>query len=159
VVKEWAIIVGLSMTPALVAGPPAAAAVGIHYGLNVPALIIVMSVASFVEGLGVIKLALLAERIPRLAKLLERWRKPKVVAFCQKWGPWGGLILGPVAVGIEPILVTLTWMDVAPKRMLVPLAIGCVLCSIAGYYTVELGKQSLNQLDELWQAMKELREL
>jgi hypothetical protein len=99
----------------------------------------VVATASFVEGLIVIKLAELSVRVPWLRRHLARWHKPSAVAWCQRWGPWGGLMLGVAVVGIEPILIALKWMDVDSKKLVLPLAISSVVFTVLYYVIVAFG--------------------
>src|SRR4051812_43101630 len=107
---QWATVVGLSATPALVLGQSAAAAAGIGFGLDPYLLCAVMALASFAEGLLVAWLANKTTRIKRVERWCTKLRTPKAVRIAQKWGPWGGLMLGVAAVGQEPILIGLRWL-------------------------------------------------
>lgn len=136
---QWLTVIALSMTPALIAGQSAACAAGMAFGWSPWRLLPVVATASFVEGLIVIKLAELSVRVPWLRRHLARWHKPSAVAWCQRWGPWGGLMLGVAVVGIEPILIALKWMDVDSKKLVLPLAISSVLFTVLYYVIVAFG--------------------
>jgi hypothetical protein len=104
---RWATVVGLSMTPALVAGPMAACAAGIGFGLDPRVMLPVVACAGFVEGVIVAWLAGQSLRIGFVNRFMDRMRGPRALALAEKWGVWGGLIIGVAIVGQEPILVAL----------------------------------------------------
>lgn len=142
-VWQWAVIIGLSMTPNLVLGQSIAAVLGLRWGLNPYALIAVMAVFGSLEGVGV---AYLSERFTRLrwvARWVERTRKPKVVAFAQKWGPWGGMTLGVALVGQEPVILALRWLGVEMRKLWIPIAAGNLLAALSFYAVVAAGWVSM----------------
>src|SRR5689334_16091175 len=96
-----ATVVGLAMTPALILGQTAAIAAGLGFHFAAGPLIAVVAIAGFVEGLIVLGLSVAALRIDRWERWLARWHTPRVVAWLRRWGTWGGLLLGPAAVGQE----------------------------------------------------------
>jgi hypothetical protein len=132
---RWASVVGLSMTPNLVLGPSIAVGIGIHGGFDWWILLPVVTVAGYLEGLAVAWLAGTSTRIGFVHRWVERMRKPKVVAFAGKWGPWGGLTLGCAALGQEPILVALRWLEVPIRRIWLPLLVSNALFSVV-YYAI-----------------------
>ena len=137
--KRWATVVLLSMTPALLLGQSAAAAAGIGWGLDPRILVPVMAAAGFVEGLLVAWLAGKATGIGFVLRLCEWLRKPKAVAMAQRFGPWGGMILGVAVVGQEPILVALRWLGVDFRRLVLPIALSNVLFAFIYYWVVKIG--------------------
>ena len=156
---QWLTVIGLSMTPALVLGQSAAAAVGIECGLDPRALVAVMAVSGFVEGLF---MAWLGGRTAHLQiGLFQRFmawmRKPRAIAIAERFGPWGGMLLGTALVGQEPILLALRWLGVDFKRLILPTAVANALFAVIYYYVVKLGilnvKSTLEPLRGLWQMM------
>jgi hypothetical protein len=156
---QWLTVIGLSMTPALLLGQSAAAAAGIGFGLDPRFLVPVMAVSGFVEGLFVAwlggKTAHL--QIGLLQRLIGWMKKPRAVALAERFGPWGGMLLGTGLVGQEPILIALRWLDVDIKRLVLPTAAANALFAIIYYYVVKLGilsvKSTLDPLRGLWQMM------
>src|SRR5262245_7429153 len=140
---KWATVIGLSMTPALVLGQSAACVAGIGFGFDPAVLIAVVAAAGFVEGLIIVWLARLAGRIPRLERWLGRFHTPRAVAWMNRWGPLGGLMLVPAAVGQEPAIVTLVWMDVPARRLILPLALSNVVYTLIYYAIVRYGWDAL----------------
>ena len=136
---QWATIVGLSATPALILGQSAAAAAGIEWGLNPWILVPVIALSGFVEGLVVAWLGGTSTRVGFIRRWCERMRKPKAVAFAAKWGPWGGMLLGVAAVGQEPILIALRWLGVTPRKLLLPTAVSNIVFAVLYYFVVKAG--------------------
>ena len=156
---QWLTVIGLSMTPALVLGQSAAAAVGIEYGLDPRILVPVMALSGFVEGL---LFAWLGGRTAHLQiGLLQRFimwmKKPRAVAIAERFGPWGGMLLGTGIVGQEPILIALRWIGVDFRRLVLPTAVANALFAVIYYYVVKAGilsvKSTLDPLRELWKMM------
>jgi hypothetical protein len=136
---HWLAIIALSMTPNLILGQSIAAVLGVRWHLPVAPLIAVMAVFGYLEGVGV---AYLSERFTRIGfvqRLVVRTRKPRVVAFAQRWGPWGGLTLGLAFAGQEPVLLALRWLGVEMRRLWVPLAVGNVMSALGYYWLVRAG--------------------
>lgn len=142
----WASIVGLSMTPNLVLGPSVAVGVGIHAGYSPFVLLPVVVAAGYAEGMLLAWLAGGSTRIGFLRRWIDRMRRPRVVAFANKWGVWGGLTLGCAALGQEPILVALRWLAVPLRRLWLPLLLSNLLFALIYYAIVSYG---LDQLDSL----------
>jgi hypothetical protein len=138
-VKGWAVVIGFSMTPALFAGPHLAFTAGIKFGFAPSAMIPVVAIFGFIEGLIVAWLAGTTMRIRFVDRAVERFRKPRALAFAQKWGVWGGLTLGAAVVGQEPILVALRGLGVDMRRITLPLLTGNALLSVAYYLAVRYG--------------------
>ncbi|HTJ81341.1 MAG TPA: hypothetical protein VL400_06440 [Polyangiaceae bacterium] len=155
---KWVTVIGLSMTPALILGQSAACAAGIGFGMNRWLLMLVVSVSSFTEGMIVTWLAGLSAKIPWLKRILARFHKPSAIAWCEKWGPWGGLFLGVAVVGIEPILVSLKWMSVDTKKIVLPLAASSVVFTVVYYYLVAFGYEQAGNADGVWSTFRELWE-
>ena len=126
-IRRWAIIVALSMTPNMILGQSVAAILGIRWRLDPVALITVMTVFGYLEGVGV---AYLSERFTRI-EFVQRWvtrtRTPRAMKFAAKWGPWGGMTLGVAIVGQDPVLLALRWLGVEMRRLWIPLAFGNLL--------------------------------
>lgn len=152
--RKWALVVALSMTPALIAGGSSAAAAGIAFGFDPVAIIAVVSVSSFVYGLIVVQLSKLARRVERIERFLKRFHRPRAIAFCDKYGPWGGLLIGVAFIGSEGILVTLTWMDVSLRKLLAPLAVSSILFAVIYYFIVKLGYAQAHHLDRTLEDFK-----
>ena len=109
---KWVVIIALSMTPNLILGQSIAALLGIRWGLDPWALIPVMTVFGYIEGVGV---AYLSDRFTRIA-FVSRWvartRTPRAVRFADRWGPWGGMTHSVALVDQEPILLALRWLGI-----------------------------------------------
>ena len=146
---EWLTVIGLSMTPALLGGPSAGVAAGIAFDLSPVPLYLVVAVANFLAGLCVLALASLAVRWAWLDQRLERLRNPKAVAWLDKWGPWGGLMLGSATIGPFPVLIALRWMTIRPRRMLLPLAVSTFVYTAIYYAIVHFGIDQMLRLEEL----------
>ncbi len=142
----WASIVGLSMTPNLVLGPSAAVGVGIAAHYSPWALLPVVAVAGYIEGLAVAWLAGESTLIGFIGRWVARLRTPRSVALANKWGVWGGLTLGCAVVGQEPILVALRWLGVDMRRIWLPLAVSNAVFAVLYYVIVLAG---LNQVASL----------
>src|SRR5688500_11848260 len=121
---QWLTVIALSMTPALVLGQSAAAAVGIESGLDPRILVPVMAVSGFVEGLFIAwiggKTADL--RIGLLQRFITWMKKPRAIALAERFGPWGGMLIGTGLVGQEPILIALRWLGIDMRRLVLPTA-------------------------------------
>lgn len=156
---QWLTVIGLSMTPALVLGQSAAAAVGIEYGLDPFVLVPVMAVSGFVEGLFIAWLGgkTAHVQVGLLQRFIHWMKKPRAVALAERFGPWGGMLLGTALVGQEPILVALRWLDVDVRRLVLPTAVANALFAILYYWVVKLGilsvSSTLGPLRELWHAL------
>jgi hypothetical protein len=137
--KGWAVVAGLSMTPALVAGQSFAFAAGIKLGFEPREMIPVVAVFSFIEGLIVAWLAGTTTKIGFVDRWFSRYRTPKAINFAQKWGVWGGLTIGVAFVGQEPVLIALRALGVNMRRLFLPLAVSNVIFSIAWYFVVRFG--------------------
>ena len=143
---RWAVIIGLSMTPALIAGQSDACAAGIAWKLDPWTLVPIVALASNVEG---ILITLLAGRVTNtgfVARHLERFRTPRAIAFAEKWGTWGGLFLGGAVVGQEPILIALRGLGVDARRIWLPLALSNLTFSFVYYMVVKEGWDHLGKL-------------
>jgi hypothetical protein len=136
---KWLTVIGLSMTPALLLGQSAAAAAGIGFHLDPRILVPVMAVSGFVEGLIVGWLGGTTTRIGFVRRWCERLRKPRAVELANRFGPWGGMILGVAVVGQEPILLALRWLGIDLRRLVLPTAVSNALFAVIYYYVVKLG--------------------
>lgn len=143
---RWATVVGLSMTPALIAGQSLACASAIGFGLDPWKFVPVVAAAGFVEGIIVAWLGGQTRRVGFLERRLEKMRTPKAVAFAEKWGIWGGLTLGVAALGQEPILVALRSLGIEMKRLVLPVAVSNALFAVIYYGVVRLGLDQLMKL-------------
>jgi hypothetical protein len=156
---QWLTVIALSMTPALVLGQSAAAAAGIGFGLDPRILVPVMAVSGFVEGLFVAWLGGRTAdlRVGLLQRFIAWMKKPRAVALAERYGPWGGTLLGTGIVGQEPILIALRWIGVDFRRLVLPTAIANALFALTYYYVVKLGilsvSSTLDPLRALWQTM------
>ncbi len=142
----WLSIIGLSMTPNLILGPSAAVGVGIAAHIGPWALLPVVAVAGYVEGLVVAWLAGESTRIGFVGRWVARMRTLRSVALANKWGVWGGLILGCAVVGQEPILVALRWLDVDMRRIWLPLAVSNGVFAVLYYAIVWFGIDQMANL-------------
>lgn len=156
---QWLTVIGLSMTPALLLGQSAAAAAGIGFGFDPLVLVPVMALGGFIEGLFI---AWLGGKTAHLqVGLFQRFmtwmRKPRAVALAEKFGPWGGMLLGTGIVGQEPILLALRWLGVDMRRLVLPTAVANALFAVVYYYVVKLGimsvKSTTDPLRELWRML------
>lgn len=143
---EWAVVIGLAMTPAVVLGPSAACAAGIGFHWSPWVLLPAIAVAGFVEGLLVVCLAAAARRSARVRSVLERFRSKRGVAWANRWGPWVGLLVGPAFVGQEPIVIALAWHDVPARKQIAPLALCNVLYTVIYYVIVRFGWDEIMRL-------------
>lgn len=154
---QWLTVIGLSMTPALLLGQSAAAAAGIGFGFDPLVLVPVMAVSGFVEGLGVAWLGGKTAHLQLgfLQRFIAWMKRPRAVALAERFGPWGGMLLGTGLVGQEPILIALRWIGVDLKRLVLPTAVANALFAVIYYYVVKLGilsvKSTLDPLRALWQ--------
>jgi hypothetical protein len=137
--KGWAIVAGLSMTPALVAGQSFAFAAGIKLGFDPWQMIPVVALFSFIEGVIVAWLAGTTTKIGFVDRWFARYRTPKSIAFAEKWGVWGGLTAGVAFVGQEPVIIALRALGVSTRRLLLPLAASNAIFSVAWYFVVRFG--------------------
>jgi len=151
---RWLTVIGLAMTPNLILGQPAAIAAGLRFEMNRWVVVIVVAIASFVEGLIVMRVAGAGLRLPRLHRWLGRYRTPRALAWCDKWGPWGGLMLGAAVVGTEPIIIALKTMSVEDRRIVAPLAVSSAVYSGIYYAVVVFGvtlfSRQMNDLEQIW---------
>jgi hypothetical protein len=136
---KWAGVVGLSMTPALVLGQSAAAALGIGARLDPRILVPVIAAAGFVEGMLVAWLGGGSTRIGLVHRWCERLRTPKAVAFAKSGGRWGGMILGVAVFGQEPILLALRLLGVEQRKLVLPTLVSNALYAVVYYFVVKLG--------------------
>jgi hypothetical protein len=150
---RWLTVIGLAMTPALIAGQSAGIAAGIGFGFSAPAIIVVVSSSSFACGLLLTWLAEKSSHVPWLKRWLMRFHRPSAVAWCEKWGPWGGLLLGAAVVGPEPILIALKWMTLSTRKIIAPLAVSSVLFTLIYYVIVDYGFDQAGELEQLYQLM------
>jgi hypothetical protein len=156
---QWLTVIGLSMTPALVLGQSAAAAAGIEFGLDTRVLVPVMAVSGFVEGLFVAWLGGKSAhlRIGLLQRLIAWMKKPRAIALAQRFGPWGGMLLGTGLVGQEPVLVALRWLGIDFRRLVLPTAVANAIFAIVYFYAVKLGilsvKSTVESFRELWRIL------
>lgn len=150
---RWLTVIGLAMTPALIAGRSAAITAGIAFEFPAVALVPVVSVSSFIGGLLTLRLADLSERVAWLERFLKRFHKPRAVAWCQKWGPWGGLTLGVAVLGPIPILLALKWMTVEDRKLLPPLAVSSVLFTFIWYYLIDFGFDQAGEFEQMYNLM------
>ena len=134
---------GLAMTPALVLGQSAAVTAGIAWHLDPRVLVPVIAVAGFVEGMFVAWLGGTTTRIGLVHRWCERLRKPKAVAFANRWGAWGGMTVGVAAFGQEPILLALRVLGVDLRKLVLPVAVSNVLFAVIYYFVVKLGLDKL----------------
>ena len=132
---KWLTVIALSMTPALVLGPAAAAAAGIAWHLDPRILVPVVALSGFVEGMVVAWFGGATTRIGFIHRFCERMRKPCAVALASAWGAWGGLTLGAALLGQEPILLALRVLGVDLRRLVLPIAVSNVLFAVT-YYAV-----------------------
>lgn len=146
---QWVTVIGLSMTPALIAGQSAALAVGIGFGFPPFILNLTVVISSFIGGLLTILLADLSANLPLLKKWLKKFQTEKVTKWCQKWGIWWGLIVGVAFIGPIPILLTLRWMGVERKKLLIPLAMSSVLYTLLYYALISFGFEQWEQYMDL----------
>ena len=140
---KWLTVVALAMTPALVLGQSAAAAAGITWNLDPRLLVPVIAVAGFVEGMLVAWLGGATTRIGFVNRWCERLRKPKAVAMANRWGTWGGMIVGTAVVGQEPILIALRFLGVEIRKLVLPVAASNVLFALVYYGVVRFGLDKL----------------
>jgi membrane protein YqaA with SNARE-associated domain len=142
----WATVIGLSMVPALIAGPSAACAAGIGFGFEPVRLVAVVTAAGFVEGLFVAWLGGPVTRIGWVERHLARFRTPRAVELANKYGVWGGMTIGVAVVGQEPILVALRALGVDMKRLVFPVLVSNALFSVLYYFIVRFGIDQLLKL-------------
>lgn len=142
----WASIIGLSMTPNLILGSSVAVAVGYKAQITPELLIPVVAIASYIEGLLVAWLAGQSTNIGVIHRWVGRMRTPRSTALAERWGVWGGLIIGGTLVGQEPILVALRWLDVSMRRLWLPLAISNLAFTLLYYAVVVAGFDKAAQL-------------
>jgi hypothetical protein len=142
----WATIVGLSMTPSLVLGPPVAVGVGFKEHFSPWVLIPVVAASSYLEGLVFVWLAAQSTRIGFIGKWISRLHTPRARAFANSWGIWGGLTVGRAVVGQEPILVALRWLDTDMRQLWFPLAVSCLLFSGLYYAIIWAGLKQIASL-------------
>ena len=145
-VWKWAVVVGLSMTPALFLGQSASAAEGIAAGFDPRILIPVMAVSGFVEGMIIAWLGGTSERIGAVHRFCTALRRPKAVAFARSWGRWGGMFLGVAIFGQEPILLALRFLGVEQKKLVAPTALSNAFFAAAAYFLVKLGMEKVGQI-------------
>lgn len=154
---QWLTVIGLSMTPALLLGQSAAAAAGIGFGLDPWILVPVMAVSGFVEGLFIAWLGGKAAhlQVGFLQRFITWMKRPRAVSLAEKFGPWGGMLLGTGLVGQEPILIALRWIGVDLRRLVLPTAVANAVFAVTYYWVVKLGilsvKSTLDPLRGLWE--------
>jgi membrane protein YqaA with SNARE-associated domain len=136
---KWLAIIGMSMTPNLIIGNSIASYFVIRWHFDPWIAVPVMAVAGYVEGGIVGWLGGRSTNIGFVHRWIERMRKPKVLAFADKWGPWGGMTLGLALVGQEPILVALRWLGIEMKRIWLPMAVGNAISAILYYWLIKAG--------------------
>lgn len=143
---KWATIIGLSMTPALIAGQSAAAAAGIGFGFDPWIFVPVIAVAGAIEGLLLAWLSGESERIGFIHRFCVWMRKPKAVEFARKWGRWGGMFLGVAIVGQEPIIVSLRWLGVDLRKMALPIVASNAVFAVIYYLIVRAGWDAVSAM-------------
>jgi membrane protein YqaA with SNARE-associated domain len=136
---QWGTVALLSATPALVLGQTAAVAAGLRFGLDPWKFVPVIALAGFLEGLFVAWLGGRSTKVGIVHRWCEWMRKPKAVEFARRWGPWGGMFLGVAAVGQEPILISLRWLDVGIRKLILPIAASNAVFAVVYYAIVKLG--------------------
>ena len=134
------------MTPALVAGQSAACAAGIGWDIDPFRLLPVIMVSGFIEGMIVAWLAGATSKLAFIERRFEKLRTPKAIAFTQRWGTWGGLILGVAVLGQEPILVALRFLGVDVRKLWFPLLVSNALFAGIYYAVVKTGWDQLGNL-------------
>jgi hypothetical protein len=142
----WATIVGLSMTPSLVLGPPVAVGVGFKAHYSPWLLLPVVAASSYFEGLVFAWLAGQSTRIGFIGKLISRLHTPRGREFANRWGIWGGLTVGRAAVGQEPILVALRWLGVDMRQIWIPLAVSSMVFATLYYAIIWAGLKQITNL-------------
>jgi hypothetical protein len=158
-VWKWALVAVLAFLPAIVAGPMAGIAVGLHYQLPLPAILVVVTLVGFGEGLLVIRLSEWAEHRPRIAAWLARQRSERAVRIANRWGRWVGLLVGTSVAGQEPMILALTWLNVPKERLFWPILLTNVLYAGVYYYVVRAGLASWDLLYDQLEELKMLLEL
>lgn len=136
---QWATVVGLAMTPALVLGQSAAAGAGIGFGFDGWVLVPVIAIAGFIEGMFVAWLGGASTRLGVIHRWCDKLRTPKATAFAGTYGPWGGMFVGVAVVGQEPILLALRWLGVGTRKLVLPTAVSNLAFAIIYYAIVRLG--------------------
>jgi hypothetical protein len=127
------------MTPNLVLGPSVAVGVGIAAHYSPWVLLPVVATAGYFEGLVIAWLAGRSTQIGFIDRWVARMRTPRSVTFANRWGVWGGLILGCALVGQEPILVALRWLGVEMRRIWIALAVSNAIFAVIYYAIVSVG--------------------
>ena len=138
---DWLWICLMSMSPNLILGQQMAAFFGIRWGLDVRILLPVMIAFGYLSGFFWIWAGGKSQkfRFGWWQRFIHWLRKPRAIAFAQKWGLWGGMTLGNAMVGQEPIILALRWLDVPAKKIWFPMAIANVISSVLYYYLTKLG--------------------
>ena len=136
---QWLTVIGLAATPALILGQTAAWAAGIGFDLPTWPLGLAIVIAGFAEGLLVLWLAALADRIPRLHRVLSKLRVPRYDALLTRWGSWTALMIGTAIAGQEPIIIALVWLGARPRKLILPLLVENVLFTALYYFVTKLG--------------------
>jgi membrane protein YqaA with SNARE-associated domain len=145
-VLKWLTVIGFAATPALIFGQTAAWGAGLALGMDVWTLAIVIILAGFAEGLVIVWLAVLAERIPRLHRWLSKLHAPRFDRWFERWGVWTGLAVGPAVAGQEPVIIALVWLGASPRRMILPLALSNALYTAIYYVVVKLGWDAITSI-------------
>jgi hypothetical protein len=158
-VWKWALVAVLAFIPAILAGPMAGIAVGLHHQLPLAAVLAVVTLVGFGEGLLVVRLSEWAERRPRIAAWLARQRSPRAVRIANRWGRWAGLLLGTSIAGQEPMILALVWLNVPKHRLLWPILATNVVYAGVYYYVVRAGLASWDVLYHQLEELKMLMEL
>jgi hypothetical protein len=140
---RWLAIAGMSMTPNLAWGQQMAAFFGIRWGVDVRILLPVMIVFGYVSGFFWLWIGGKDPRLAFMRRFIAWMRKPKAVAFAEKWGTWGGMTLGSIMVGQEPIILALRWLGVESKKIWIPMILANVISSVGFYYLTKLGYMSV----------------
>jgi hypothetical protein len=81
-------------------------------------------------------------RIGFIHRWCEKMRRPRVVAFVARWGPWGGMMLGVAALGQEPILIALRWLGIDLRRLVLPTAVSNAVFAVIYFLIVKFGLDS-----------------
>jgi hypothetical protein len=158
-VWKWALVAVLAFIPAILAGPMAGIAVGLHYQLSLPGVLAVVTIVGFLEGLLVVRLAAWSESRPRIAAWLARQRSPRAVRIANRWGRWAGLLLGTSVAGQEPMILALVWLDVPRERLVWPILATNIVYAGVYYYVVRAGLVGWDSLDRSLEELKMLWEL
>jgi uncharacterized membrane protein YbaN (DUF454 family) len=143
---QWLTVIGLAATPALILGQTAAW--GAAFGFHLPTwpVGVAIALAGFAEGLLLLYLAALAERIPRLHRWLSKLRVPRYDAVLRRWGSWTAMLVGTAIAGQEPVIIALVWLGVPPKKLILPLFVENVVFTVVYYFVMKIGWAAITGL-------------